>query len=521
MPPKRGRAKTGPDSATTGKSKGCDKGKAQVGSSKDIPLEIESPGSSCRSSSGQDPPRKQHQTRASAPSAKTGKSRGRGKGKAPVKSQKAIPSQIESSTSSSPSSSGQDCRRARVPAAEAVPIIVHGEKYYKAEDLVRERGKGNGTKTKKTSDVWNSGFEIIHAELGSKHYYCRLCLDKKENPNYKPLIYNGTSTIRTHLVKCHSSKNDGNEVESGSFASFSASRAPTASPAPGYVFKSVFEVFKLLLIQWIVFCHISFLQLENKYFQDLLACISSPILGLIPSRNTFRSWVLEEFKTQKKALRKELKRARSNIHLSFDLWTSPNYYAIIAIVSHFMDSKGQRQTKLLAIRRLEGEHSGENIAGTVLQVIREYKISKRIGYFVLDNASSNDVAVDHILRSLYPWMTDVARKRRRLRCLAHVINLVARAFLLGPKADDVADELFLAQRHGDYKKLADIWRKHGPLGRLHNLIRHIRLTPQRREKFKACQAGTGSWKKFDKLEVHSFPFSHLKYAANFQSAYTK
>ena len=98
-------------------------------------------------------------------------------------------------------------------------------------------------------------------------------------------------------------------------------------------------------------------------------------------------------------------------------------------------------------------------------------------------------------------MSTIARKYRRLRCLAHIINLVARAFLLGPKADDMADELFLAQRHCDFKKLAAIWRNHGPLGRLQNLIRHIRLTPQRREKFKTCQVDTESWKEFNKLKV--------------------
>jgi hypothetical protein len=52
-----------------------------------------------------------------------------------------------------------------------------------------------------------------------------------------------------------------------------------------------------------------------------------------------------------------------------------------------------RLTKFLAIRQLKGEHSGKNIAGSVLQVIKEYRIRDRIVFFFLDNASSNDVAV--------------------------------------------------------------------------------------------------------------------------------
>ena len=99
-----------------------------------------------------------------------------------------------------------------------------------------------------------------------------------------------------------------------------------------------------------------------------------------------------------------------NIHLSFDLWTSPNYYAIIAIVAHYIDKNGLRQTKLLAMRRLEGEYGGANQAQIVLDVIGEYKIGGRIGYFMLDNVSSNDTAVDLILKMLYPKMLEKQQK---------------------------------------------------------------------------------------------------------------
>jgi hypothetical protein len=77
---------------------------------------------------------------------------------------------------------------------------------------------------------------------------------------------------------------------------------------------------------------------------------------------------------------------------------------------------------------------------SVLQVIKEY-IRDRIGFFVLDNASSNDVAVDRILHALYPEMSKEARKRRRLRYLTHVTNLVTKVFYLSPKADDIVIEL--------------------------------------------------------------------------------
>lgn len=45
-----------------------------------------------------------------------------------------------------------------------------------------------------------------------------------------------------------------------------------------------------------------------------------------------------------------------------------------------------------------------------------------------------------------------------------------------------------------------IWRARGPVGKLHNMIKYIRWTPQRREQFAGIRIG-GELAKFDKLEV--------------------
>jgi hypothetical protein len=66
----------------------------------------------------------------------------------------------------------------------------------------------------------------------------------------------------------------------------------------------------------------------------------------------------------------------------------------MAIIAHYIGSNGARQAKLIALRSLDGEHTGENMAALLLKVFREYKIRGRIGFFMLDNASTNDVCVD-------------------------------------------------------------------------------------------------------------------------------
>lgn len=427
-----------------------------------------------------------------------GRARGRGGTQLPIRSHEdsqRAQEIVESSDSSSSSlTSSQIDQDHSENDRDVTPIEILGQKYHKAKDVA-------GRATSKTSGVWKHGYEIVNVESKKKHYYCKLCLDDKKDMAYRPLVINGTSTIRGHLRSKHGFDPC---MPDGAREREASSRISTASPGPvELLLHTLVEKFKLLLIQWIVFSHIAFIQIENTYFKKLICFLSPRLAKCLPSRKTFRRWVFAEYEKRKQALKKDLRKARSNIHISFDLWTSPNCYAIIAIVAHFIDTKGSRQTKLLAIRQLKGEHSGENIAACVLRVMKEYKIRKKVGFFILDNASSNDVAVNIILRSLYPSMSETARKRRRLRCLAHVTNLVAKAFLLGPKAEETVDELNAAQR--DSGRLANTWQKHGALGRLQNLIRYIRITPQRRQSFKACQVDSESWREFNKLEVKTRP----------------
>ena len=72
---------------------------------------------------------------------------------------------------------------------------------------------------------------------------------------------------------------------------------------------------------------------------------------------------------------------------------SPNYKGIIAIVAHWTSSEYKVEKALLAIREVEGAHTGRNISATLFDVIEEFNIVYKLGYFMTDNASNNDKAL--------------------------------------------------------------------------------------------------------------------------------
>jgi hypothetical protein len=193
----------------------------------------------------------------------------------------------------------------------------------------------------------------------------------------------------------------------------------------------------------------------------------------------------------RESLTSSLELCNTAIHLSFDVWTSPNHRSFLAVVGHYTDYRhGEVKNVLLGFRRLLGPHTGENIGGCVWSVVEDFWLEIRLGYFTLDNATSNDTAVVTISQKLDALGIAFDPQERRLRCFGHILNLAAKAFLWSENPLHIDDASFEddADEATQLERLQE-WRRRGPLGKLYNCIRYTLKTPQRREKFEEkCRA---------------------------------
>lgn len=176
-------------------------------------------------------------------------------------------------------------------------------------------------------------------------------------------------------------------------------------------------------------------------------------------------------------IKQRLQSAVSSIHVTCDLWTSGNRLGLIGIVSHFVDEDGVLRNLTIALREIEGAHSGENMANILWEVFADYQILTKLGYFTIDNASNNDTMLVALERQLQKEGIEWDAGSHRLRCNGHIINLAVQAFLFGnhPDLSDQDDSI-----RDDLKR----WRRLGPLGRLHNIVVWVQRTPQRMQNFK-------------------------------------
>jgi hypothetical protein len=124
--------------------------------------------------------------------------------------------------------------------------------------------------------------------------------------------------------------------------------------------------------------HIALTCVESEAFRDwvLYICLALDKY-LVASGDTIRRWIMKEFVRQRSEIKKELATARSRIHVSFDLWTSPNSKGLVGVIFHYLDKNLKVCSLLVGMKRLKGAHTGENIAEVVIPILKAMEVKDR------------------------------------------------------------------------------------------------------------------------------------------------
>jgi hypothetical protein len=111
------------------------------------------------------------------------------------------------------------------------------------------------------------------------------------------------------------------------------------------------------------------------------------------------------------------------VNLTCDTWTSPNFQSVLGVTAHWIDAEWKPRDLTVAAIRMRGEHSGENIAKHLSQVLHEVALTERIFGITADNAFSNVTMATFIA----PRLEGFQPRQHLLGCMAHVINFGAKA----------------------------------------------------------------------------------------------
>ncbi|RKK13981.1 hypothetical protein BFJ66_g18192, partial [Fusarium oxysporum f. sp. cepae] len=201
---------------------------------------------------------------------------------------------------------------------------------------------------------------------------------------------------------------------------------------------------------------------------------------LLRSRRAVPKLLKKTFAQHKQGLVKKLHNSLSSmVHFTIDMWTSSEqkvaYQAIV----------------------FKGSHNGKLQAKAFLEVVEEYDLRGKVGYFTMDNHDANDTMLDDVAKEI-DGLDPVAR---RLRCSGHIMNLIVQAFLFRSKAKKIQED----EREGvdeAYERLCRLsereegsiitkaqateeWGEFSVLGKLHNLCIYSRSSTSIYNDFKA------------------------------------
>jgi hypothetical protein len=115
----------------------------------------------------------------------------------------------------------------------------------------------------------------------------------------------------------------------------------------------------------------------------------------------------------------------------------------MAVIAYFLDKDLKNQSILIGIRKIKGSHNGENTAKAIIPILIKMNIINKLGYFITNNVTTNNLIIKIILQRLRLDITYLGE--RRVRCLRHIINLAAKAFLFSNNKESFENVQFVSQ----------------------------------------------------------------------------
>lgn len=238
---------------------------------------------------------------------------------------------------------------------------------------------------------------------------CRYCGEAGVNKEY--IIAGGTRKIEEHLKKKHNilafSPARQRELDQQlsikeAMASADSNPLKRRKLADAIIEERQLDgnVVELLFVKFIANDNQALRLVTCPEFRTFLAYLNPNINASLPtSTSTITGWVMRQFQQEKDRVKARMHSARTKIHISCDMWTSPNCLPILGVIGHYINEDNVLEHVVLGLREVMGAHNGENIATVVMQVLVDWGIISKLGWFQMDNAANNDTMLRHISRS--------------------------------------------------------------------------------------------------------------------------
>ncbi|KAG8705564.1 hypothetical protein FRC09_002881 [Ceratobasidium sp. 395] len=261
------------------------------------------------------------------------------------------------------------------------------------------------------SDAYDH-YEVSRERLLNEHgeryirfkFTCKID-PQNHNPHYRARkdTSQGTNNLQRGIESCNKRTRNRQAIASTSPRQFSPARL------------------RAILALWSARNHRPFELVQDELFRML---IDELRLGtLLPDRTTLSDDVRSLYKDNTTSIRQYFENV-DYIHLALDGWTAPTSRSYLgAVVVWQRDSQLYRA--ILEFILLKRSHTGVYLAQKTAEVLDKYNLGSKLLTVCMDNAGNNNTFTD-ALREHFPSFGGALA---RVRCAAHIVNLMAKAYL--------------------------------------------------------------------------------------------
>ena len=255
----------------------------------------------------------------------------------------------------------------------------------------------SSTRRKMTSDVYAY---IKQDDNNEKPFYCFLCHEKNKPQRWRS---KNTGNFRYHLQNVHGDVYCSADPQQSKIKHFFSKTSGNSQSKRKRIGESVFSESDRKhadkkLVDWIVNHAQRFSVVEQDDFVELVSTLREEYT--LPSRNTIKSKVLEQWQNEKKRVRSKLVSDIGGSRCGFttDMWTSAAKRGYMVITIHYIDDNWEMKSVIIAFVRVLYPHSGERLGDHFIQAVKamDPKLLCSIWAITTDNASNNGTMLDYI-----------------------------------------------------------------------------------------------------------------------------
>ncbi|XP_020964317.1 zinc finger BED domain-containing protein RICESLEEPER 1-like [Arachis ipaensis] len=254
----------------------------------------------------------------------------------------------------------------------------------------------------------------VEGEWKAKCKFCKNVLSA--NPR------NGTKSLRNHVDRYCKRIKVANSRQSSIVESLSKQSQKQKVNEDGFVFDPSFT--RKCVAEMIILHEYPMSCVDHHGLRRAFASMQPTFK--MPSRNTIRKDILKMYGDEKQKLTLQLDENDSRVAITSDMWTSNQEKGYMVVTAHYIDTSWKLHMRLLSFCYVPCPHTSEVLTETLMKILLEWNIDRKLSTVTLDNCSTNDAMIDGLLGRLDSSFLMLGGKLLHMHCCAHILNLIVK-----------------------------------------------------------------------------------------------